>query len=266
MAKKEIYFYQQLIDFQNKFKKTENIYDQPYDRGGPREEFVRYFIKKYLPKQYGVTTGKVIGIDGNLTRQCDIIIYDVLHSTIIYKEESNIEFQIIPAESTIAVIEVKSILTYEKYEEISKNIKSFKELKGVKQDSFGSFFAYSPTKIETKEDLNIYEGAIQKKIIKNEDYKRIKIGCVLPNADHPIIFPDESSKSCFIYMKRKITSDSTVPKEVIKQINAYGQFCYSFDKTVLNTYMFILIEYLNKWNYKKYSVAKYFYDIESLKY
>ena len=41
----------------------------------------------------------------------------------------------------------------------------------------------------------------------SDDIKRY-----LPNDEYPVIFPDESSKACFIYMKRKNHGDNTVPQ------------------------------------------------------
>jgi hypothetical protein len=257
------YFSNKLIDFQNVFNSTEVTYENAFDRGGPREEFVRSFLKVYLPKKYGITTGKVIGLDGDLSRQADIIIYDSLNSPIVFNEELGKEFQIIPAESVIAVVEVKSIFTYDVYQETIANIKSFKTISGVKHDAFGAYFSYSPPVLNTKEEVNNYQGKIQTLTKTSEAWKYIEIGCVLPNSKHEILESTLESQPCFLYLKNKVSGDGTVPKELIKEINQLGQFYYADYRSILHTFVFMLIDNLNKWSYKKYSPALYFIDFGS---
>jgi hypothetical protein len=260
MSEKMKYFSSKLIDFQNLYNRTEATYENAFDRGGPREEFVRDFLKVYLPKKYGITTGKVIGLNGDLSRQADIIIYDSLNSPIVFNEELGNEFQIIPAESVIAVVEVKSIFTYDMYQETIANIKSFKAISGVKTDAFGAYFSYSPPVLNTKDEVIKYQAKIQTLTKTSEAWKYIKIGCVLPNSKHEILEYTLESQPCFLYLKKKISGDGTVPKEIIKEINQFGQFIYSDYRSILHTFMFLLIDNLNKWNYKKYSPAFYFID------
>jgi len=261
MAGKMKYFLNKLVDFQNLYNSTESTYENAFDRGAPREDFVRKFLKLYLPKKYGITTGKVIGPNGILSRQADIIIYDSLNSPIVFDEEHGKEFQIIPAESVIAVIEVKSIMTCDVYQNIIDNIKSFKTISGVKHDAFGAYFSYSPPILNTKDEVNKYQQQIQNITKASEAWKDIRIGCVLPNSKHEILNSLSESQPCFLYFKNKISGDGTVPKEVIKEINQLGQFCYADYRSILHVFMFMLIDNLNKWSYKKYSPAKYFIDL-----
>jgi hypothetical protein len=266
MAEKMKYFSTKLIEFQNVFNSTESIYDDAYNRGGPREDFVREFLKKYLPKKYGITTGKVIGLDGGLSRQADIIIYDSLNSPIVFNEEHGKEFQIIPAESVISVVEVKSIMTCEEYQKTITNIKSFKAISGVKEDAFGAYFSYSPPVLGTKDDVDKYRQKIYDVIKTSGSWKDIRIGCVLPNSKHKALDSTLESQPCFLYLKMKIPGDGTVSKEVLKETNQYGQFFYADYRSILHAYMFTLymftlIDNLNKWSYKKYSPAKYFINL-----
>ena len=260
MAGKMKYFANKLIDFQNLYNSTESVYENAFDRGDPREDFVRKFLKIYLPKKYGITTGKIIGLNGNLSRQADIIIYDALNSPIVFDEEYGKEFQIIPAESAIAVVEVKSIMTYETYQDTIANIKSFKAISGVKNDAFGAYFSYSPPILNTKDEVNKYQHNIGSMTKVSESWKDIRIGCVLPNNKHKMLDFSFESQPCFLYLKNKISGDETVPKELIKEINQLGQFFYADYKSILHVFMFVLIDNLNKWNYKKYSPARYFID------
>jgi len=261
MVEKMKYFLNKLVDFQNLYNSTESTYENAFDRGAPREDFVRKFLKIYLPKKYGITTGKVIGPNGILSRQADIIIYDSLNSPVVFDEEHGKEFQIIPAESVIAVVEVKSIMTYDVYQDIIANIKSFKSISGVKRDAFGAYFSYSPPILNTEDEVYKYQQQIQNITKASESWKDIRIGCVLPNIKHEILNSLFESRPCFLYLKNKISGDGTVPKEVIKEINQSGQFCYVDYRSILHVFMFMLIDNLNKWSYKKYSPAEYFIDL-----
>ena len=110
MGDKEKYSRIKLKKFQSIFNETAEVYENPPDRGGPREYAVREYLKIHLPRRYGVTAGKVMGRDGGLSRQIDILIYDAMNCPILYSEQLGEEYHIIPADGTIANIEVKSIV------------------------------------------------------------------------------------------------------------------------------------------------------------
>lgn len=45
------------------------------DRGEEVENILKQFLSERLPKRFGVESGIVIGQDGVISRQCDVIIY-----------------------------------------------------------------------------------------------------------------------------------------------------------------------------------------------
>lgn len=67
------------------------------------ESILRDFLRDVLPMRVGVCQG-FIEQDGQVSQQCDIIIYDQLNYASIY---SYGEIQVIPSDSVIAVVEVK---------------------------------------------------------------------------------------------------------------------------------------------------------------
>ena len=72
------------------------------------EEILRVFLREMLPKRYSVTQG-FVEYDGDLSRQCDIIIYDS-HNYAPLVIWGNLE--IIPSIAVVAIIEVEIIDTY----------------------------------------------------------------------------------------------------------------------------------------------------------
>jgi hypothetical protein len=176
-----------LIDF-------ETIRDEthPGIKGKTREGIVRDFLRKYLPKRFGIAYGKVVSSNGNSSKEQDIIIYDEENCPIFFQEE---DIKIIPCEEVYAVIQVKSYLNSEELKDCVENIRSVKvlpktayyeqglfshhvNLYGKEYDYFptmGVVFAYDSIDLET----------VAKKLIeKNNELKldfdqRIDYVCVL---------------------------------------------------------------------------------------
>ncbi len=72
------------------------------------EEILRSFLKAYLPKSVSVEQGFILSKEGNISKQCDILIYDSYLFAPFYRIN---DIVIVPYDSVIAVIEVKTTLT-----------------------------------------------------------------------------------------------------------------------------------------------------------
>jgi hypothetical protein len=77
-------------------------------RGASREEALAEFLTEQLPGRFGVTTGEAIDSGERRTGQLDVIVYDRHLTAPLLTEKSG---DLLPAESLLAVIEVKSKLT-----------------------------------------------------------------------------------------------------------------------------------------------------------
>ena len=75
------------------------------------EEILRTFLKDVLPKRYGVCQG-FVEYNSNLSRQCDIIIFDQTDYAPTY---SFGKIKIIPSEAVTAIIEVKTSIDKETF-------------------------------------------------------------------------------------------------------------------------------------------------------
>lgn len=71
------------------------------------EEVVRGFLKNHLPSLVGVEQGFIANTSGGLSKQCDIIVYDSQSFAPLYRVN---DIVVVPSESVIAVIEVKTTI------------------------------------------------------------------------------------------------------------------------------------------------------------
>ena len=76
--------------------------------GNHREILFRNFLRKYLPKSWNISTGFVIGENGEISRQQDVIIWDA-QNFIPYLQEH--DFVIVPQQAVYALIEIKTNLS-----------------------------------------------------------------------------------------------------------------------------------------------------------
>ncbi len=122
--------------------------------GGPVthdiSRILRMFLGDYLPKRYGVGAGVLVDPLDKVTRQCDIVIYDLLASPLYLASERS---AIYPTDYVSGVIEVKSTLTlgdlraaFEKIAQVKSLAKpaSFDPFSGrpTMRHTFGALFAY----------------------------------------------------------------------------------------------------------------------------
>jgi hypothetical protein len=82
-------------------------------KGESNETVVRKLLREYLPEKYGVTEGFLIDRKGRQSKQTDVIIYDRFSHPFVFFEapdDSDETHKIIPIDSVIATIEVKTTL------------------------------------------------------------------------------------------------------------------------------------------------------------
>ncbi len=105
-----------------------NMATTPQLVGSSKERAVRKKLESLLPSIAGVGTGCVIDIEGNTSKQCDIIIYERYFCP-VFSVNDNPETTYYPCESVIAVGEIKTSLNSEQLIDSFEKIKSVKELK-----------------------------------------------------------------------------------------------------------------------------------------
>lgn len=91
--------------------------------GALAEAVLREFLREHLPCGVGVEEGFIIGPDGWLSKQCDIIIYDSHRFAPFYRAG---QLVVVPVESVLAVIEVKTSITKPVFYDVIRYFESFK--------------------------------------------------------------------------------------------------------------------------------------------
>jgi hypothetical protein len=177
----------------------------------------------------------------------------------LYSERIGEEYQIIPSESVVGTIEVKSTLTKTTAGEILKNTDSV--LNVTNSDKIiSSFFCYSPPIFKSQEEIDAY-CQIMQNTFSNEKYNKIlKIGCVLPNKKNTIKGRIMKADPCFWFMRQTVTFDKTITKGKEKKVHNFPVFAESAPEVLLSVFLSVLSDELNKWRFEKYSISKYVFQ------
>ena len=96
-----------------------------YEKGMRREQVVIDFLRDLLPPRFGVARGEIIDSKGGVSRQCDMVVYDALHSPMFQRAEAS---RLFPSECVYAVIELKPRLDKKTLALAVENIRSAKAL------------------------------------------------------------------------------------------------------------------------------------------
>lgn len=86
------------------------------------EEVLRDFLKTHLPNTVSVEQGFIIGDNGMLSKQCDILIYDSQSYAPLYRVN---DIVIVPSDSVVAVVEVKTTINKSIFHNVIDYFKSF---------------------------------------------------------------------------------------------------------------------------------------------
>lgn len=138
-------------------------------KGESREVPVREFFESLLPKKFEVSSGEIIDSEDRVSSQTDLVIYRTEDGIPILNQQPTI----LPVESMMSVVEVKSTITCDEYRDCLKKAQKLYELKPFgyqlqKQERgrdpkaeecriFISVFAYnSNSKGELKEEYERY--------------------------------------------------------------------------------------------------------------
>lgn len=93
------------------------------------ETALRDFLSAHLPKSVEVAQGFVMGRDGAVSRQIDIIIFDCLNFVPHYRLR---DLVVVPAAAVLAVIEVKTTIDRTKFHEVIRYFKALPALPSAK--------------------------------------------------------------------------------------------------------------------------------------
>lgn len=95
-------------------RQIDSYFTHPGEKGRLNEHIVVDLLKQILPSKYSVGTGFITNTHGDLSPQCDIIIYDGFHNRPLFGDKA---VNIYPIECVYAFVEVKTTLTTENLRE-----------------------------------------------------------------------------------------------------------------------------------------------------
>ncbi len=91
--------------------------------GFPREEQVRVFLENWLPNEYGIGKGYLANQNRDISKECDIILFDKLRTPRFMINGVN-NLRIVPISYVYAVMEVKSSVTNREMENVIEKAQS----------------------------------------------------------------------------------------------------------------------------------------------
>lgn len=94
--------------------------------GALAEAVLRQFLKEHLPGGAGVEQGFIVDSLGNLSRQCDILIYDSHLYAPFYQAGGLV---VVPVEAVIAIVEVKTSINRRAFHDVIGYFRSFERLR-----------------------------------------------------------------------------------------------------------------------------------------
>ena len=90
------------------FKYMSSEIEHRPSKGRVREsELVEQFLRKYLPMTIGISHGEIVATTGEISNECDVVIYESRTGPILLTKT---DYQIFPVESVYGILEVKSLL------------------------------------------------------------------------------------------------------------------------------------------------------------
>lgn len=101
----------------------------PDEVGKLKEINITKQIESILPSGVGVGRGYVFDSEGNISNQCDLILYEK-NLIPVFVRDGNVEYSYFPCEGVIAVGEIKSTLTID---ELKSSIEKLEKIKNLKR-------------------------------------------------------------------------------------------------------------------------------------
>ena len=210
---------------------SQKITSHTYSKGYYIEEIIREFLRRYLPPSLGVARGFVVDVDGNISNELDIIIFNQNKTPMFY---SSGDSRVIPIETVIAVIEVKKNLWGEDLKSIFKNIETLNKLKKKAiHDSFYSQQYFSIKDLKDKIDgLKIKEQKDESGyLVPITTEKGFAVFGELVDSDLPIMYSVFAYKSMALGTIKKRIDDFHLKKK-LKPRNRISSVCV-FDKGLI---------------------------------
>ncbi len=260
---------------QSCFERTKRLVGRPDEKGLPREEVVLDFLRKFLPDSVGVAKGYIINLNGDYSKECDVIVFR--KSSPVFKMSPTQELYLVPIEDVYGVIEVKSILTKKQYSNCLLKQSSFLEVHKKREVDENEHIAFDFKKEIYSFDAPFYSVFCYE--IDHSDFDRFFYEHICDNKVSYIFCLSEGVYSLATddniirhnSIKTRITRDTSASSnssltEIISRYamcethaRTYNDF--KFDKSIAGDFLMVMYAYLmdqiqNK-NLAGYQIADY---------
>ncbi|MFT8357768.1 DUF6602 domain-containing protein [Bifidobacterium aquikefiri] len=112
---------------QSEFNEIRDSLDHNGTVGQGGEDVVTEFLRSRLPRSIGISTGQILDVNGKISKQVDVILYDAEHTPMLFSTK-NEKISLVPAEGVLGVVEVKTHLRSRDIEICLANCRSVKQL------------------------------------------------------------------------------------------------------------------------------------------
>jgi hypothetical protein len=126
-----------------KLEASRHVIQHGDSRGTIAENALQSLINEFLPIRYGIGNGFVLATDGQTSKQIDLLIYDCLSSSPIYRDNA---FAVVSPDMPVSVIESKCDLNAQHFTFAVQNIASVKAMNSAVT---GIVFAFGGMTAET---------------------------------------------------------------------------------------------------------------------
>ena len=101
--------------------------NRPDEKGAPREQQVKSFLKDWLPEKYGISKGYILNPEKKVSKECDIVIFNSeTCPKFFFSKEVDVRF--FPKNEVYFTFEIKSTLNGDELNNALSKIASVKEM------------------------------------------------------------------------------------------------------------------------------------------
>lgn len=153
--------------FEGKYTESQ-VFKHSLSKGEYREQPIQEFFRELLPNKFAVLSGEIIDYKGNVSPQSDLIIYRNIDGIPVFKTEPTI----LLAESVMGIIEVKSKINLDEYEDCLKKAEKLYKLKPFGKSIQQYERGRNPTNKEVRIFISVFAYSSDSKMSMKDEYAR----------------------------------------------------------------------------------------------
>lgn len=163
------------LEFDAAFRRSSRA-RRPDEIGGPREEHLREFLAEWLPSKYGVTHGYVLSLQKEVSRQCDVILYEA-DRTLRLVQDKGTGRRLVPLADTFGTMEAKSVLSLKELDDSVAKLKQFRGMSDGGTVFVSDLFDEVDVKAAEIEPSQPHRYSAPRRVVRDDDFQdyRVKV-------------------------------------------------------------------------------------------